>query len=61
MLDKHHLAMELGDVAWYIAVTAQAIGYDLETVLRMNIEKLRRRYPDGFDSNKSVNREEDDI
>ena len=30
-LDKAHLAKELGDVAWYLAVTAHAIGYDLET------------------------------
>ena len=39
-LDKEHLAKELGDVAWYLAVTAHAIGYDLETVLQMNVDKL---------------------
>ena len=32
-LDKAHLAKELGDVAWYLAVTAHAIGYDLETAV----------------------------
>ena len=57
-LDKEKLAKELGDVAWYLAETAHAIGYDLETILRMNIDKLRARYPDGFSSERSVKREE---
>lgn len=56
-LDKDHLAEELGDVAWYLAVTADALGYSLEEILQMNIEKLQKRYPDGFDSERSVNRE----
>lgn len=57
-LDKKHLAEEIGDVAWYMAVCAHAIGYDLESVLQMNVDKLRKRYPDGFDSNRSVYRNE---
>nr|DAS60792.1 MAG TPA: NTP-PPase-like protein [Caudoviricetes sp.] len=60
-LDTEHLAKELGDVAWYLAVTAYAIGYDLETVLRLNARKLRKRYPDGFDPEKSQNRKKGDI
>lgn len=40
-LDKEHLAKELGDVAWYLAVTAEAIGYDLNTILQMNVKRLR--------------------
>lgn len=60
-LDKEHLAKELGDVAWYLAVTAHAIGYDLETVFKMNIEKLRKRYPDGFDADRSQYRSAGDI
>lgn len=60
-LDKEHLAKELGDVAWYLAVTAYAIGYDLETILQMNVDKLRKRYPDGFDTDRSQHRESDDI
>lgn len=58
-LDREHLAEELGDVAWYLAVSAYAIGYDLESVLRMNVDKLRKRYPDGFDSDRSINRNVD--
>lgn len=56
-LDKEKLAKELGDVAWYLAETAYAIGYDLEDILKMNIEKLEKRYPEGFDTNKSIHRE----
>lgn len=60
-LDDHHLALELGDVAWYIAATADALGYDLETILQMNIDKLRSRYPNGFDTARSIHRGKDDI
>lgn len=60
-LDKTHLAKELGDVAWYLAVSADALGYDLETIFKMNIEKLKARYPDGFDSELSIHRKAGDI
>lgn len=60
-LDTAHVAKELGDVAWYLAVGAYAIGYDLETVLKMNVEKLRKRYPDGFDAERSLHREKGDV
>ena len=57
-LDKDKLIKELGDVAWYIAEIAYALDVDLETVLTLNIEKLKKRYPEGFEINKSVNRSE---
>lgn len=60
-LDVEHLAKELGDCAWYIAVSAKALGYDLETILQMNVDKLRIRYPDGFDTEKSLHRAAGDI
>lgn len=60
-LDEKHIAKELGDVAWYLAVSASAIGYDLETILQMNVDKLRARYPKGFDSNLSQHRKVGDI
>ncbi len=56
-LDKEKLAKELGDIAWYLAETAYAIGYDLEEIFQMNIDKLEKRYPKGFDVNKSIHRE----
>ena len=55
-LDREKLAKELGDIAWYLAETAYAIGYPLEDILQMNIEKLRERYPEGFNTERSVNR-----
>ena len=56
-LDREHLIDELGDVAWYIAETAYALNVDLEEVLTRNIEKLKKRYPQGFDTERSINRE----
>ena len=60
-LDKEHLAKELGDVAWYLAVSADALGYPLELIFHMNVEKLRERYPDGFTAELSQHRKENDI
>ena len=60
-LDFDHIAKELGDIAWYLAVGAYAIGLDLETIFRMNIDKLKARYPDGFSTDRSLHRAENDI
>ena len=57
-LDKDKLIKELGDIAWYLAETAYALDVSLEEVLERNIQKLRQRYPEGFDTERSVNREE---
>lgn len=57
-LDRETLIKELGDVAWYLAETAYALDIPLEEVLARNIAKLRLRYPDGFDADKSANRVE---
>ena len=60
-MDVIHICKELGDCCWYIAVAAQAIGYPLEQVTQTNVDKLRRRYPDGFDAEKSLNRKDGDV
>jgi len=39
----HDLLAELGDVLWYIAVLANELGYSLEQVASMNINKLKSR------------------
>lgn len=57
-LDKEKLAKELGDICWYLAETATALGYSLEDIMTANIEKLRKRYPEGFDSERSIHRSE---
>ena len=55
-LDKEKLIKELGDIAWYLAETAYALDVPLEDVLQSNIDKLKRRYPEGFDLEKSIHR-----
>ena len=55
-LNKEALVKELGDIAWYLAETAYALDVDLDEVLERNIAKLRARYPEGFDTEKSIHR-----
>ena len=55
-LDKDKLIDELGDVLWYIAETCQGLEVSMEEVARRNIGKLYKRYPDGFEVDKSINR-----
>ena len=55
-LDREKLVKELGDIAWYLAETAYALDVSLEDVLVQNIEKLKKRYPEGFDTERSQNR-----
>lgn len=59
--DRVHLGKELGDICWYIALAADILGYDLETIMQMNVDKLKARYPDGFDTERSKHRVEGDI
>ncbi|MBR2046272.1 MAG: nucleoside triphosphate pyrophosphohydrolase family protein [Agathobacter sp.] len=56
-LDKEKIIKELGDVAWYMAEIATVLDVELEEVFVQNIEKLKKRYPEGFSVEKSVNRE----
>ena len=56
-LDRAHLAKELGDVAWYLAEAATALDVPLTAILRGNLDKLHRRYPEGFTVERSLHRE----
>jgi NTP pyrophosphatase (non-canonical NTP hydrolase) len=57
-LAKDKLIKELGDIAWYLAEAAYALDVDLSDVLEGNINKLKARYPEGFDVDKSINRKD---
>lgn len=57
-IDYDHMIEEAGDVMWYLAELAEALNTTLETIAERNIEKLARRYPDGFDPERSMHREE---
>lgn len=55
--NRDALVKELGDVLWYVAVLSDELGIDLEEVARTNIEKLEKRYPQGFSKQRSQDRE----
>ncbi len=56
-IDVINVIEEGGDVLWYVAVLATACGVTLEDMMRINIEKLQARYPEKFDSSRSLNRD----
>ena len=60
-LDEEHLKKECGDIMWYIAMMCHAFRWDLDKIMQMNIDKLKARYPEGFDTDRANNREESDI
>ncbi|OQR56429.1 nucleotide pyrophosphohydrolase [Bacillus sp. CDB3] len=54
--NTHKLALELGDIMYYISIMAHEMGYTLEDIAQMNIAKLATRYPDGFSREASQKR-----
>lgn len=60
-IDKMHLKKEIGDVCWYIAMMCEAWGFNLEQIMQLNINKLKERYPEGFDVVRANNRKDGDI
>jgi len=56
--DRDVLIKELGDVLWYLSDICTKFDIQLEEVARKNIIKLQSRYPDGFSSENSRNRNE---
>ena len=60
-IDEEHLLKECGDILWMLSELLTAKGYTLDDVARMNIDKLRARYPDGFDAEHSLHRKVNDV
>ena len=60
-IDLTHLKKELGDVLWYVAMMCESIGWELDDVMMLNIQKLKDRYPEGFDPALSAHRKEGDV
>lgn len=56
--DADKMIDELGDALWYVAELAAGLGVTLEGIAMHNITKLRKRYPEGFDPERSIHREE---
>lgn len=58
---KFHLMRELGDIIWYWSQGVMSLGYSPSDVIKENINKLEKRYPNGFEAFRSENRAEGDI
>lgn len=57
-LDLEIVKKELGDVLWYIALCCDAINISIDEIMQINIDKLKKRYPDGFSKEASINRKD---
>ena len=55
-LDIEKIKLELGDIMWYIGNVCNVLNIELSEVAGKNIEKLEKRYPNGFSNEDSVNR-----
>ena len=53
-LDEENLKEELGDIFWYSALTCAILGVEIEQIMQQNIEKLARRYPEGYSDYNAV-------
>lgn len=60
-IDVEHVMKECGDICWMIAEFCTAMKWDLEDVMQMNIDKLKARFPKGFEAERSLHRKEGDI
>lgn len=57
-IQEDELKKEVGDLLWFVAEFCTSNGWWIEDVMEENIEKLYKRYPEGFDRERSVHREE---
>lgn len=60
-MDITHAKKELGDIMWYIACMAESFGWSLDEIMQLNIDKLKARYPDGFDIERANHRSKGDV
>ena len=59
--NDEHMLKECGDILWMLAELMTTCGYSLDEVAQMNIDKLKARYPDGFDTEHSLHRKVNDV
>lgn len=60
-VEQEHLKKELGDCCWYLAMICQSFGWDMDEIMQMNVDKLKARYPEGFDVERANNKAKDDV
>ena len=56
-----HIKKELGDCLWMIAEACTALGFEMDNVMQTNIDKLKARFPDGFNVDKDLHRKVGDV
>lgn len=60
-LNIDHAKKEAGDICWYLAMLCESFGWSLDEIMQMNVDKLKARYPEGFDIERANHREEGDV
>jgi NTP pyrophosphatase (non-canonical NTP hydrolase) len=60
-LDMEHAKKEAGDILWYVVMLCESFGWNMEEIMQMNVDKLKARYPEGFDVERANNRAEGDV
>ncbi len=60
-MDEEHLAKEIGDLLWFIAELCTCKGLLFNDIMQLNIDKLKARFPDGFEADKSLHRKKGDV
>lgn len=60
-LDVEHAKKEAGDILWYVVMLCESFGWNMEEIMQMNVDKLKARYPEGFDVERANNRAEGDV
>lgn len=58
-LDKEDVCDELGDILWYVVEVASVLNMSIDDIATHNIDKLRKRYPDGFSEERSIHRDDE--
>ncbi len=58
-IDEINIKEECGDVWFYLTEILAAIDSDIFEIMEINTAKLFRRYPNGFDRQKSIDRDTD--
>lgn len=60
-LDMEHAKKEAGDILWYVVMLCESFGWNMDEIMQMNVDKLKARYPDGFDVERANHRAEGDV
>lgn len=60
-LDENALMLEVGDFLWGIAELCTVNSWNLADVAQANVEKLKKRYHDGFSADRSIHRDDADV